>query len=71
MTTQPPADPSPPEPRQLEATPASEARQASSASPADVDWPDRSHWSEFDAAIEAQVAAPEAAPTPEGGAAPD
>jgi hypothetical protein len=51
MTTQPPVDPPPSEP----AAPAPRAA-------APVDWPDRSHFSEFDAAIEAELATPEVEP---------
>jgi len=68
MTNQPPADRPSSEP--LPATGAA-SEVAPPPGPA-VEWPDRSHWSEFDAAIAAELEASEDnPPTPEEEAAPD
>jgi len=68
MTTQPSADRSSPEPP----PPAGATSEAAPRPEPAVDWPDRSHWSEFDAAIAAELQASEAdPPAPEGEAAPD
>jgi hypothetical protein len=59
MTTQPRNDRPPSEPSYPSADPPSGPAPA-------VDWPDRSHFSEFDAAIEAQLAASEEGPASGG-----
>lgn len=65
MTTNEPNDCAPSDLAPPEAAPPSEGGDA-------VDWPDRSHWSEFDLAIEAGLTAePEAEPDqPEGATQP-